>query len=101
MFEELSRVYSDRYDIAVDEAGRIILDPKLTAEASRLRLGGRPLTDDEFQKPVSSQTLGTSGICRLDLSDHYGPDPPRVSTDSCIWRLRLGRPLLIGPVRAS
>jgi len=31
--EELTRVYSDRYDVKV-EAGGVILTPKLTAEAS-------------------------------------------------------------------
>ena len=46
--EELTSKYSDRYDIAVDEDGKVTLTPKLTAEASSLRLGSRPATDEEF-----------------------------------------------------
>ena len=46
--KEITRTYSDRCGIAVDEEGRVILAPKLTADAIRLREGGRPVTDEEF-----------------------------------------------------
>lgn len=58
VFEELARVYSDRYDVTANEAGRIVLEPKLTAEAARLRLGGRPLTDEEFQQDFGDLPTG-------------------------------------------
>ena len=56
--EELTRTYSDRYDITVDDEGRVILTPKLTAEASRRRLGSRPVTDEEFQKHFGDLPTG-------------------------------------------
>jgi len=56
--EELTARYSDRYEIEVDEAGRVILTPKLTAEAIRLRLGSRPATDEEFEAAFGDLPTG-------------------------------------------
>ena len=58
VFDELSRVYSDRYDITVDQAGRIVLDPKLTAAAMRLREGSSPVAHEEFQNHFGSLPTG-------------------------------------------
>ncbi len=46
---ELTRTYGHQYEIRQKEDGSIVLTPKLTAEARRARLGGRPLTNEEFE----------------------------------------------------
>ena len=46
---ELTRAYGQQYEIQQAEDGRIVLTPKLTADARQARLGGRPLTDEEFE----------------------------------------------------
>lgn len=56
--EEITRVYSDRYDITVDQAGRVILTPKLTAAAVRRREGSRPATDEEFEAAFGDLPTG-------------------------------------------
>lgn len=47
---ELTRNYGQQYEITQAEDGRVILTPKLTAQARRARLGGRDLTDEEFEQ---------------------------------------------------
>lgn len=47
---ELSRTLGSRYDIEATEDGRFVLTPKLTAEAAEAWLGGRQLTDQEFEQ---------------------------------------------------
>ena len=46
---EITARYSDRYDVTVELGGRVVLTPKLTADAIRFREGGRPVTDAEFE----------------------------------------------------
>lgn len=56
--DEITARYSDRYDITVDEAGRVILTPKLTAAAADLRLGLQPVTDEEFEALLGDLPIG-------------------------------------------
>ena len=49
-FAELSRTFGSRYDIEATEDGRFVLTPKLTAAAAEAWLGGRELTDEEFEQ---------------------------------------------------
>lgn len=56
--EDLTRRYGNRYDIAIDDAGKVTLTPTLTAEARRARLGGRPLTDEEFESTFGDLPTG-------------------------------------------
>lgn len=55
---ELERTVGDRYEIKAAEDGRMILTPKLTAAARRTRLGGRPVTDQEFEAAFGDLPTG-------------------------------------------
>jgi hypothetical protein len=47
---ELERTHGAMYDIEATEDGRYVLTPKLTAAASRARLGTTPMSEDQFEQ---------------------------------------------------
>lgn len=55
---ELTRTLGQQYEIQPVEDGRVILTPKLTAEARHARLGGRPLTQEEFEAEFGDLPTG-------------------------------------------
>jgi hypothetical protein len=54
----LARTLGRQYEIGPVEDGRVILTPKLTAEARHARLGGRALTQEEFEAEFGDLPTG-------------------------------------------